>query len=346
MDKLVELIKYSSEGHSLDFKREQYPLGKSTKKYELIKDLIALANHPSDDDKYIMVGVKEKDGVADTFHSISNLTDEAKYQQLISTNVTPKLNFEYKSFEYQGYKLAYFRVFGNVNRPYLFSKNLSSPEDNSKNQFRTGDGYIRVGSSSKKLGREEFDEIYKAKNQKRDRKSSLIIKPCSGRSTNEKISKTNLKYFDINIENQSNQSIDLDVEMKVFKGDNYYLLSEREVWDILSSRKEEGLSAYSGDILRYSPPKIEIPPHSFDTHIERHDSYLSISRSKTKFQKTAIQLSQLDIERDVFHKTLFIVSEQPVKIAVEVIIRSDDFIEGPLIEKFEIDYPINVFYNN
>lgn len=59
-DKIKELIEYHSESHLLDFKREQYLLGKNPKKYELLKDISAMANHPSNDDKYIIIGVVEK----------------------------------------------------------------------------------------------------------------------------------------------------------------------------------------------------------------------------------------------------------------------------------------------
>tara|TARA_R110001592_G_scaffold97539_4_gene279423 strand:+ start:398 stop:1432 length:1035 start_codon:yes stop_codon:yes gene_type:complete len=344
MDKLVELIKYSSEGHSLDFKKEQYPLGKHAKKHELIKDLIAMANHPSDEDKYIILGVKEKDGIADTFFPISELTDEAKYQQLISINVIPKLKFEYKAFEYQGNKLAYFRIFGNSNRPYLLSKNLFNTLEPSKNEFRVGDGFIRIGSSSEKMGRTEFDEIYKTKYQKQDRKSSLNIEAYFEVSSNPKIYELDLKYLDIRIENLSNKSIDLDVEMKVGKGNNFHLMSERDIWDELRRKNLKGLGAYNASFQSISAQISDSPPISFCTNIEENDSYLIISRSKMKFEKTAIRLSQSDFEKDVFCQNLFVLCEQPTKIDIEVIIRSDDFTEGPFLKKFEVNSPTNVFF--
>ncbi len=79
--KIVDIIKYDSEGHALDFKKEQYPIGKHQKKHEILKDFIALLNHPSDEEKYIVCGIKEKNGVADEFFDIGDLIDEAKYQQ-------------------------------------------------------------------------------------------------------------------------------------------------------------------------------------------------------------------------------------------------------------------------
>ena len=59
-NKIEEIISYSSESHLLDFKSEQYLLGKNPKKYELLKDISSMANHPSNEDKYRIIGVSEK----------------------------------------------------------------------------------------------------------------------------------------------------------------------------------------------------------------------------------------------------------------------------------------------
>ena len=77
------IIKYNSESHSTDFKLEQYPIGKRDKKHELLKDISAMANHPSNEEKYIIIGVSEKDGMVSGFRDIKNLVDQAKYQQYI-----------------------------------------------------------------------------------------------------------------------------------------------------------------------------------------------------------------------------------------------------------------------
>jgi|AntRauTorcE11898_2_1112593.scaffolds.fasta_scaffold01099_2 predicted HTH transcriptional regulator len=95
---IEQIIKYNSEGPTLDYKKEEYPLGKHAKRNEILKDISALANHHSDTDKYIIIGVKEENGVAKDFYEIERLTDEAAYQKFVNENIEPKINFNYKSF--------------------------------------------------------------------------------------------------------------------------------------------------------------------------------------------------------------------------------------------------------
>jgi len=133
---LDEILAYESESHSIDFKKEQYPVKKDAKKHEFLKDISAMANHPSDEDKYIIIGVKEGNGVASEFYEVTNLIDEAKYRQYLNTNIEPKINFEYKSFMHKGFRLAYFRIFENMDRPYLFKKVVRNSIDQGKIEFR------------------------------------------------------------------------------------------------------------------------------------------------------------------------------------------------------------------
>ena len=58
MQKIVEIIEYENESHRVDFKKIEYPLGKDAKKNEILKDFSAFANHLSDDDKFIIIGIK------------------------------------------------------------------------------------------------------------------------------------------------------------------------------------------------------------------------------------------------------------------------------------------------
>ena len=74
-DKVLEILEYGSEGYLVDFKQEQYLLGENHKKHEFLKDISAFANHPKDEDKFIIFGVVEKNGMADSFINISNITD-------------------------------------------------------------------------------------------------------------------------------------------------------------------------------------------------------------------------------------------------------------------------------
>ena len=322
---LEQIIKYDSEGTNLDFKKEEYSLGKTEKKNEILKDLSAFANHHSDADKYILIGVKEVNGVANSFCEIENLTDEAKYQQFLFENIEPKINFEYKSVIYEGKKIAYFRIFDNKDRPYLFKKNLQNPVSN-KTEYKVGDGFIRFGSSSKKLERVDFDTIYINRFKEKDRKNDLLIEGYFGTTDNEEIINLDIKYLDIKIMNQSNKSIEFDVEMKVYKSESFGLISEDELLKEIKKTKKKRIGGYGIGFEIIQPKMLNL-----NIQFEENENFILISRNKLK-KKTAINLAQNSFESDVFCKYLFAIGENSDGIKAELTIRSDSFTEGPLVK--------------
>lgn len=323
---LEQIIKYDCEGPNLDYKKEEYPLGKHAKRHEILKDISALANHHSDADKYIIIGVKEDNGIAKEFYEIENLTDEAAYQKFVNENIEPEICFEYKSFFYNGKKLACFRIFNNKLRPYLFKKNLQNPVTN-KSDFKIGDGFIKVGSSSKKLERSDFENIYKTRLTDKDRKDDLSIVTYFETSDDDELSKWDIKYLDIKIINQSNKSIDFDVEMKVFKGNGYSLISENELKKELRDKAREKSNGFGLDF-----EVVQTPLYNMHIDFKEADDYVLISRNSLA-KRTAIILSQNSSEKDIFCHHLYVLEEEPHEIKAELIIRSDDFTEGLLVRE-------------
>jgi hypothetical protein len=327
MIKVIEqIIKYDSEGSNLDYKKEEYSLGRSVKRNEILKDISAFANHHSDSDKFIIIGVKEENGIADKVFEIESLTDEATYQQFVTENIEPKINFEYKSVIYEGKQIAFFRIFNNKSRPYLFKKNLQNPINN-KTEFKIGDGFIKVGSSSRKIERNDFENIYITRFTDNDRKSDLNIETYFGSTDNDEIVNLDVKYIDIKITNQSNKSIDFDVEMKVFKKENCGLISEDDlIKELREKRKKKG----SGFGISFEI----VQPQIMNLHIDYHDKedYVTISRNSLA-KKTAITLAQNSSESDIFCKHLFVLGEDADEIKAELTIRSDDFTEGSLVKE-------------
>lgn len=149
MQKIIEIIEYENESHRVDFKKMEYGLGNDAKKNEILKDFSAFTNHLSDDDKFIIIGIKEKEDKTKEIFGIDNPTDEAKYRQFINDNIEPQINFEYNHLSYKNKKICFFRLSENNNRPYLFKKDSKNPIDG-KTEFKYGDGFIRVGTSTKK----------------------------------------------------------------------------------------------------------------------------------------------------------------------------------------------------
>jgi len=323
---LEQIIKYDCEGPNLDYKKEEYPLGKHVKRYEILKDISALANHHSESDKYIIIGIKEENGIANEFFEIESLTDESTYQQFLNENIEPKINFEYKSFIYNGIQLAYFRIFNNKSRPYLFKKNLQNPVTK-KFDFKIGDGFTKVGSSSKKLERSDFENIYKTRFTEKDRKEDLLIETYFGTSDDEELSKLDIRYLDIKITNQSNKSIDFDVEMKVYKNVGYEIIAEDILKKELKKTRKKKSSGFGIDFDIIQPPAINM-------HIDfKEDGDCVLISRNSLARKTAISLPQNSSEKDIFCQHLFVLEKEVEEIKAELTIRSDDFTEGLLVKE-------------
>lgn len=304
--KIADLIEFEPENSTLDFKREQYPIGSTPKRNAVVKDIQAMANGPSDDEKYIIIGVGEENG-SKTIVPIVELTDDAYFQQLINANVEPAINFEYKGFDYQGNRLAYFRIFGNTDRPYLFKKDVKSSEG--KTEYKTGEGYIRKGTSTFILGRSDLDAIYQQKSTKKDRKNDLAI--SHGFRTYYCSKSITYPYLHITVQNKSTQSISFDAELVIFKND----LKVRSESDI---RKQH---TQSSRLEHFTP---EIP--SFFARIKEYSDAFEV---KTAF-KDGIQINQQDVAEDIFRKHTILDYSINQNFRAELVLRSDDFTTGAL----------------
>jgi hypothetical protein len=329
-DKVLEILEYGSEGYLVDFKQEEYPLGKHPKKHEILKDISAMANHPKDEDKYIIIGAVEKNGMTESFKNIPELTDQAKYQQYLNSYIEPDIIFEYKPIKFKDKQLAYFRIFDNRNRPYLIKKEVQISVEKSKNQivYREGDGFIKTGTGTRKMVRSDFESIYKKRYSKKDRKSDLrispILVPFDKFPSDEKIS---VKTLDLEIENLSNKSIDFDIVMKVYKNDNIGFLSYYDFQKLQS--KDSGLMAVKPGILP-----------NFRVNTEEKNEYFEVSRTIFQNQKTSCSIAQNETINEVFEKEFMVVSQKPGTIDLEIIVRSDEFSDGAMIHNFTIDYEL------
>lgn len=332
-DKITEIIEFGSESFFVDFKKEQYPIEKHIKKHELLKDISAMANHPSDADKFILIGIKEKNGLASEFFNIDSVVDEAKYQQLIDSSIEPQINFEYLPIQYNNNNLAYFRIFSNNDRPYLFKKDIRNFQNNDHNEFREGEGYIRIGTSTKKINRKILDQIYTAKMNKSDRKSDIKIIAYIRKSTDNLLHQFDSNFFDLDIENLSKKSIDFDIELKIFKSQDYKIISKVDFKNELEDKirkKQNAKSPFSIALPSFTPRET-----NFHLQFEELDDYYLIRRNKMRTERTSFTIAQMDKERSVFFESIYVLGEYN-KLRGEIIIRSDEFYEGVFIKDIEI----------
>lgn len=310
------ILKYNSEGYNLDFKKKEYPLGKSLNRNEFLKDISSFANHLSDSDKYIFIGIKEKNGVAHEIFELENITDQALYQEFLDDYIEPKINFEYLLYKYRGKQIAYFRIFDNNQRPYLFKKPVKNPITN-KIDYKEGAGCIRVGTTTKKIIRQDLELIYENRFKKKDRKDDLDIIPHFKNRGEEY---NNLYYIDFDILNKSNKSIEIEIELRIKREDAYGLVSENE----LEEKMREDDRMNNGYLSQISTTSNIFSFYN----LTREENYVIIS-----FTGKPIRLSQNSIEREIFSRNLIILFGDVDKVNAKVIIRSDSFTKGALRKK-------------
>ena len=146
-ENLDDIIEFENENTELDFKAIQY---QKVKFQDLLKDLMSMANAKTDDDKYIIVGVKLLgNGNRDILGITGDFIDEATYQQLIHNNIEPELNFSYFSYKFQNKTLGVFKIFDSFDRPYMMKKDFG--------KLKIGEAFIRKGSHQTRLTRKDFD---------------------------------------------------------------------------------------------------------------------------------------------------------------------------------------------
>jgi len=331
MTRIETILKYESESHLLDYKSIPYDLSDKNNKHEFLKDVSAMANNPSDEDKYIVIGVYEKNGLASKFNNISSSFDQASYQQFLDSHIEPPINFEYVNFIYESYTLFYLRIFKNHNRPYLFKKDLAINEGTNNIKYSKGDGFIRVGTSTRRLERADFDNMYQAKSKPTDRKSDLIISRSIGDAEND-INISERRYLDFNIENKSNKSIGFDVEMH-FMFDGYPTLCSRY------SLKKSFIIAKPGNPFEIATIYTPTLPN-LDVYVEENESFLQVELNRRKFENYAMTIPQKTIVNDIFQQEIIIIPKTSFHLKAQLLLKSDEFIDGPL--QFELDEEIEL----
>lgn len=144
---LDDLIEYESENTSLDFKAEEY--GKNN--FELIKDVMSMANAHSNEKKYIVVGVKDNPNEDREFIGLKNISDQAVLENVIQENIEPIIYFKYYKYEFKGKMLGIIEIGDNRDRPYMMKKDNAS--------LKKGDSWIRKGSRQSRVVRDDIDKM-------------------------------------------------------------------------------------------------------------------------------------------------------------------------------------------
>lgn len=160
-EEIIDFIENYGECEYLDFKIKEYDKHSFN---ELLKDIMAFANAHNENDKYIIIGVKKLTNGDIQFNDIDNITDDAVYQDFITQYMEKNIIFNYLPFNYNGHKLAVFKISKDnySNRPFLLKKDYIK---DGKVVFRSGEGRIRHGSSTSPLNSKDYEKIFNSNKQ-------------------------------------------------------------------------------------------------------------------------------------------------------------------------------------
>lgn len=161
MRDIINLIENRNENEYLDFKAKDY-----VDKGEFLIDIMSMANSMDEDDKYIIIGVKDKINGEKEIIGIEEGKEQAEFQQLINENIEPKIKFEYRTIQYKDKTLGYYRISkDNKDRPYIAKKQYTKGRN-----IRQGECYIRKNSINSIALRRDYDIFY---NERKDVKVAI-----------------------------------------------------------------------------------------------------------------------------------------------------------------------------
>lgn len=151
---------YRAESVDLDFKREQYRLsGSDAEKSELVKDVLAMANAWRESTGYILLGVAENKPDLPTVVGITELHDDAHFQQLVNSKVHPKISFAYEVCKLDGLLVGIISV-PKQKRPFFLPKRFGNVDADTV--------YLRRGSSTAVAKPDEIARMGQAEGEQRD----------------------------------------------------------------------------------------------------------------------------------------------------------------------------------
>lgn len=329
------LIENENENTRLDFKLEQYPIDKgNVKKAEFLKDMCAFANLNSKEDKFIIVGIEEKGGIAVGFKPIGELHDQASYQQFLNQYIEPEINFEYAEISYKEKRLAYFRIFGNDKGPYLFKKEYKDSQPKGRN-YSIGTGFIRTGSATRELKRDDFEKIYAERSSIKDRSNDIDFDFSIWRFTSEELKYEGyIKHLRVDVINLSNSSIDLDIEAKIYNK-NYFTAKYAQDLEhkFFKEDQEKGMLAMASYLGKVAP---QFNFKETNVRFESYREYSIYEITPNKGTHTALRAKQKGKQIDIFNGQIALVFSRPTEIIIEITVRSNDFPNGPKIFEYNI----------
>ncbi|MCB5028091.1 ATP-binding protein [Streptococcus mutans] len=171
-EEIENIIENQIESITLDFKREKYDL--KNKKYELIKDIMAMANALVDSKKYIILGIEEREDNEKEYVGIDDLEDPSIFENLLHEYIEPTVQFKYYSVRVKGKRIGVIEIGKNQDKPFMASKELRM--HNGTQGFDKGDCFIRKGTRKAKMTRSDVNQMRKFLSRNEESLSQKDIK--------------------------------------------------------------------------------------------------------------------------------------------------------------------------
>ncbi len=147
---VLKAIEDKDETQYIDFKQEGYD---ASKKYDILKDMVAFVNANSESDSYIIFGITDE--TREVCGITTKRIDVSTFNELIETNIEPYFSVEYKEFEHLGKTLAYIKIPKQNNQPYVVKRDVQKTT-----RLNKGDIFIRRGTATTKASRNDLDSFY------------------------------------------------------------------------------------------------------------------------------------------------------------------------------------------
>jgi Putative DNA-binding domain len=184
----LRALLYRAESVDLDFKREQYKVsGSDAEKSELVKDVLAMANAWRESTSYIILGVAENKSDLPTVVGITDLHDDAHFQQIVNSKVHPKIDFAYEVCKLDGLLVGVISV-PKQKRPFYLPKRFGDVNADTV--------YLRRGSSTAIAKPDEIAAMGQGDAQRREPpKVSMTLTDADGENISSSVQKLVLVSF-------------------------------------------------------------------------------------------------------------------------------------------------------
>ena len=304
------MIEYESENTSLDFKAEEY--GKNN--FELIKDVMSMANAHTNRKKYIIVGVKDNPNEDREIIGLKTISDQAILENIIQENIEPIIHFKYYKYEFKGKMLGIIEIGDNRNRPYMMKKDNAS--------LKKGDSWIRKGSRQSRVVREDIDKMIQERLSYIDTKEIKIgIGNNFEKEQYIKIPVINLDEKPSNIEKNRLEELleklrSYDKEDK--KREKLFLVNKNFGEYLNDSKKIRVGTNFLGQSVYYDEKKILEKIKNVTTEFYDEDYYFLLEENSLKlnfsiYNGTNIFLEDVKIEFKIPKDVFFVAESIPEK---------------------------------